>query len=45
MHGMEEAEEIFAVANAVGAAVTTCPGALTALSNAEAIRTHCGSLP
>lgn len=45
MHGEEDAEEILAVANAVGAAVTTHPGALTALSDAEAIRTHCGSLP
>lgn len=45
MHGVDDPTEILAVANAVGAAVTTRSGALTALSDAEAVRTHCRSLP
>lgn len=45
IHDVNDTEEVLAVANAVGAAVTTRPGALTSVSEADAIRRHCGSLP
>lgn len=44
-HDVRDPEDVLAVANAVGAAVTTRPGALTALSDSAAIREHCGPLP
>lgn len=44
-NGVTDPERVLAVANAVGAAVTTEAGALTALSDAERIRELCGPLP
>lgn len=44
-NGVCDPDDVLAVANAAGAAVTTRPGALTALSDPGAIREHCGPLP
>ena len=44
-HGERDPERVLAVANAVGAVVTTQPGALTALSDVAAVRERCGPLP
>lgn len=43
--GVSDPAAVLRIANAVGAVVTTGPGALTALSDLDAVREYCGPLP
>lgn len=44
-NGVTDPERVLAVANAIGAVTITEPGALTALTDTDAVRAYCGSLP